>query len=156
MPILIDGHNLIGQLPMLSLRDPNDEEQLVGLLRSYQARTGKEITVIFDHGGVFALPTRRHHGRVEVLFAPYGSTADGVIARRVRRSRNPRGLVVVTSDRDLADKVTRHGARVRSSGAFASELINLQDAQAAQHAWKENPPSSDEVEAWLAMFGDRD
>jgi predicted RNA-binding protein with PIN domain len=153
MPILIDGHNLIGHLRLVSLRDPDDEGQLVSLLKSYQARTGKEIAVVFDPGGAFTLEYRRHHGRVEVLFAPYGSTADSVIARRVRRSRNPRGLLVVTSDRDLAETVTRHGARVRTAGAFASELVRLQDAPAA---WKENPPSPDEVEAWLAFFADSD
>ena len=43
MPILIDGHNLIGQMPGLSLEDPHDEEMLVTLLRSYRARTGKEV-----------------------------------------------------------------------------------------------------------------
>ncbi|MGD9375749.1 MAG: NYN domain-containing protein, partial [Anaerolineae bacterium] len=48
MPILIDGHNLVGKLPVLSLQDPDDEQKLIELLRSYQARTGKEVIVVFD------------------------------------------------------------------------------------------------------------
>ena len=33
MPLLIDGHNLIGQIPELSLADEDDEGKLVMLLR---------------------------------------------------------------------------------------------------------------------------
>ena len=53
MPILIDGHNLIGRLPAISLQDPDDEEKLARMLSSYRARTGKSITVVFDPGGEF-------------------------------------------------------------------------------------------------------
>ena len=50
MPILIDGHNLIGRLPDLRLDDPDDEAKLVLRLRAYAARTRKRITVVFDQG----------------------------------------------------------------------------------------------------------
>src|SRR5262245_8805655 len=38
MHLLVDGHNLIGQMPGLSLADPDDEAQLVLLLRGYAMR----------------------------------------------------------------------------------------------------------------------
>ena len=50
MPLLIDGHNLIGRLPDLRLDDPQDEAKLVARLRVYHARTGKRVTVVFDRG----------------------------------------------------------------------------------------------------------
>ena len=90
MPILIDGHNLIGRIPSLSLQDPHDEEKLVSLLKSYRARTGKALTVVFDPGDGPSLSERRKQGGVEIIFAPSGSNADSVIIRRVRRSRDPR------------------------------------------------------------------
>lgn len=153
MPILIDGHNLIGHLPMLSIEDPDDEEKLVRLLRSYRARTGKAITVVFDPGGAFALPSRRQLGGVEIVFAPHGSDADRVITRRVQRLRKPDEWLVVTSDRELADAVDRLGARVQSAEAFA---FNLTGSAAAAPDWRESPPSTDEVDAWLALFESRD
>lgn len=153
MPILIDGHNLIGQLPILSLEDPDDEEKLVRLLASYRARTGKAITVVFDPGGAYALPGSRRHGGVEVVFAPHGGSADGVIARRVRRSRNPQEWQVVTSDRKLTEAVTRQGARVLRAEDYAAELELPAEVEPDR---KELPPSPDEVESWLALFGDRD
>jgi hypothetical protein len=151
LPILIDGHNLIGQMPGLSLQDPHDEEKLVTLLRSYQARTGKAVTVVFDPGGGVLAQTQRIGG-VEVVFASPSSTADAVITRRVRASRNPRGWLVVTSDQQLAGTVSRHGARVQSAATFAAQLDRPTEAPPE---WREKEPLSDEVEAWLSLFENR-
>jgi predicted RNA-binding protein with PIN domain len=141
----------------VSLGDPDDEAQLVRLLVSYRARTGRKITVVFDPGGAFALSEVRRQGGVEVVFAPHGSTADSVIARRVRRSRNPRGWLVVTSDRKLADTVTQLGARVRSASDFALELSPASDAAPEDFLPPEKgtPPTPEEVDAWLALFEDQ-
>lgn len=149
MPVLIDGHNLIGRLPALSLQDPHDEEKLVRLLKSYRARTGKKVTVVFDPGEAFHLAQTRRFGEIEVVFAPHGSTADAVIAKRVRSSRNPRGWLVVTSDQRLAEIVRGHGARVQSAEEFGSRLGTPVEAPAA---WRETPPSPEEVKTWLALF----
>ena len=156
MPILVDGHNLIGQLPTLSLHDPDDEAKLILLLRSHRARTGKALTVVFDPGGAFSLPQVQRSGGVEVVFAPHGSSADAVIRRRVQRSRNPSAWLVVTSDRSLAEVVGRLGARVQSAEAFAAALSPLQEPEQDTSAWKDAPPSPAEVDAWLAMFENRD
>ena len=131
MPILIDGHNLIGRLPTLSLEDPHDEEKLVRLLSSYRAGTRKSITVVF---------------------APHNNSADAVIARRVGASRNPGGWLVVTSDHELAEKVARQGARVQSAESFA---LQLSQSPEAGSDWKDSPLSPDEVESWLGLFEGR-
>ena len=153
MPILIDGHNLIGRLPGVSLQEPDDEEKLARLLSSYRSRTGKAVTVVFDPGGAYALPRRRRLGGVEIEFAPHGSSADRVIQRRVQKARNPGEWQVVTSDRELAEAVSRLGARVQSAEAFASNMAAPADASPD---WRETPPSPDEVDSWLALFEGRD
>ena len=153
MPILIDGHNLIGRLPAISLQDPDDEEKLARLLSSYRARTGKAITVVFDPGGASALPRRRRLGGVEIVFAPQGSSADRAIARRVQKVHNPGEWLVVTSDRELSETVGHLGARVQSAEAFA---LDMTEATGALPDWRETPPSPDEVDSWLALFEDRD
>jgi len=151
MPILIDGHNLIGQMPGLSLRDPDDEDRLIAALRAWRARTGKKITVVFDPGAVFSLPETRRQGGIEVVFAARGSSADEVILRRVRRSHDRAGLTVVTSDRALARAVTQYGARVRPAEDLAAELSS--PAEAPEH---DISLSADELEAWLDLFDARE
>ncbi len=99
MPVLVDGHNLIGRLPDVSLEDPDDEARLVARLQAYAGRTGKRVTVVFDRGMPGGRSGDLSRRRVEVVFAPTGRNADRVLRERIRRSRDPRGLTVVTSDR---------------------------------------------------------
>jgi predicted RNA-binding protein with PIN domain len=153
VPILIDGHNLIGRMPAFSLQDPDDEAKLLRLLKSYRARTGKAITVVFDPGATYSLAETRREGGVDIIFARHGSSADAVIARHVAKSQNPQGWLVVTSDSDLASTVARQGARIISSEDFASELMELHDVQLNGGDVHLSP---EEVEAWLSLFEGQD
>jgi len=155
---LVDGHNLIGQLSSVSLGDPDDEEALVRLLRAYRARSGKAVTVIFDPGQGSALATRHRSGDVEVVFAAPGSTADAVIKRRVNKSNNPQSILVITSDRMLAEAVQGMGARVQDARDFGAVLegTGAEPSQDEVAGRKEQPPSPEEVDAWLTMFKEDD
>jgi predicted RNA-binding protein with PIN domain len=148
MPLLIDGHNLIGKLDDLHLDDPDDEAKLVSRLRAYCARKRKRATVVFDHG----LPGGRSPlsgGGVEVVFASTGRTADGILRERVRRARDPRGLIVVTSDHEIVAAVQAWGARVIRAEEFAARL------SAPQAAFADDVHlSAKEVKEWLKVFGD--
>jgi len=59
MEWLIDGHNVIGQMPDIGLDDPDDEQKLLWRLRRYRARTGRRIVVVFDPGGAYHPAARR-------------------------------------------------------------------------------------------------
>ncbi|HEY74358.1 MAG TPA: NYN domain-containing protein [Thermoflexia bacterium] len=153
MPLLIDGHNLIGRgrLPGLRLDDPNDEAKLVSWLRAYRARTRKHITVVFDHG----LPGGRSElsgGGVEVVFASGRHTADGILRERVRRARDPRGLTVITSDSEVIAAVKARGARVMRSEEFATQLSAPPPAGDGE---KNAHLSAEQVEEWLEIFEQR-
>jgi predicted RNA-binding protein with PIN domain len=149
MPVLIDGHNLIGHLSTISLDDPHDEEVLVRMLRAYRARTGKGITVVFDPGTGSPLRQTYRSGGVEVIFAAHGSTADAVIIQRLRKSKNAQSFMLITSDRELASQAVHLGARVQGAGEFAEKL----EGPAAQPpSWREQPLPAEDVQAWLAIF----
>ena len=152
MPLLIDGHNLIGQCPGLSLHEADDEEKLVRILVAYAARAGKRITVVFDPGELATLLQTRRLGGVEAVFAPFGSTADALIIRRVQHSRHPGEWLVVTSDRKLAEQVARMGARTRDAQSFAADACAPTAVELEQ---KQAPPTADEVEAWMRLFQGR-
>jgi uncharacterized protein len=160
MPYLIDGHNLIGQLPDLSLNDPNDEAQLVQKLNGFAARTGKRCVVIFDHG----LPggkSRMSTGSVEVVFASRPGEADDVMLRRIHEIRDAKGWIVVSSDNRVLDVARQKRMGTLRSADFAQLL---HDAP-TRIAGKPPPPtandkpsyvSPDEVEEWLKKFKGRD
>ena len=94
MPLLIDGHNLIGRLPDLDLDDPDDEAKLVARLRAYCIRARKHATVIFDRGLPGGRSRELSGGGVETVFASAGRTADSILRGRIHRTRDPRGLTV--------------------------------------------------------------
>ncbi|MBI1879799.1 MAG: NYN domain-containing protein [Chloroflexi bacterium] len=154
MQWLIDGHNLIGQMPNLRLDDPNDEAKLVEYLRSYRARTGHRVTVIFDAGAGYRPAETKKVGGVIVQFASHGQTADQIIVQRVRRVKNPQELIVVTSDRAVQQAARQARVRVLGARAFAQQLLPgssppTEDDQGSQVEIK---LSADEIEEWLKLF----
>jgi predicted RNA-binding protein with PIN domain len=151
MPTLIDGHNLIGKLPDIDLADPDDEAKLVQKLRTYCARTGKQVTVVFDRG----LPGGKSHelsgGGVDVRFASPGRTADGILRERIRNAKNPRGVTVVTSDRRIILDAEARRARVIRSEDFAERLSRKRGPAAEAD---EKPSSEGDLGYWLKQFGE--
>ena len=154
MPVLVDGHNLIGQLSSVSLGDPDDEEALVRLLRAYRARSAKSVVVIFDPGQGSALATRHRSGNIKVVFAAPGSTADTVIKHRINKNDNPQSILVITSDHMLAEAVQGIDARVQDAREFGAVLERNAAAPAQDEAAdrREQPLSPQEVAAWLTVF----
>ncbi|RZS38897.1 YacP-like NYN domain-containing protein [Herbihabitans rhizosphaerae] len=106
--LVVDGYNVTKTgYPELSLADQRD--RLVRQLSALAARTSAEVTVVFDGAGVVAVPTAAPRG-VRVLFSDPGVLADDVIRALVAAEPEGRPVVVVTSDRAVADSVRRRGA----------------------------------------------
>jgi SAM-dependent methyltransferase len=154
MPVLIDGHNLIGQLPQLSLSDPDDEAQLVMLLRRYATRRkGRKVVVVFD-GGVYGHPDNLNGYGVEVHFAKSPSDADSMLIKRIRAIKRRDEWQVVTSDRAVAGEAEAHGIPVVSSQLFAQRLMALHQPKASIQAKRNDRPlSKEEIAMWMEIFG---
>lgn len=154
MPILIDGHNLIGQLPGISLADPDDEAQLVLLLRRYAARSpGRKVIVIFD-GGVYGHPGNLNGYGVETSFAHAPANADAELIKRIRAVRRHADWLVVSSDRAVAGEAKAHSIPVLSSQEFARRLAtNAQPRASLREKRNERPMSKAELAEWLRLFG---
>ncbi|WP_406042490.1 NYN domain-containing protein [Micromonospora sp. NBC_00898] len=106
--LVVDGYNVtkrgFGEMSLEQQR-----KRLITGLGGIAAQTGDEVTVVFDgaermHG---LPPTPRG---VRVLFSHKGETADELIRRLVRAEPTGRPVVVISSDREVADGVRRHGA----------------------------------------------
>ena len=157
MSILIDGHNLIGQIADLSLSEPDDEAKLVQRLRIYRSIINRPITVVFDHGEHYVPPQSHSGGGVEVIFAQPQSSADEHIVHRIRQNRDPRQLLVVSTDHDIQAVARSYGAQVMTSQEFAQEIKRT---HAPKHKRRRRAPqepslSRREVEEWLTIFKNR-
>jgi predicted RNA-binding protein with PIN domain len=106
--LIVDGYNVSkAGYPELTLYD--QRTRLIARLGVLAARTAAEVTCVFDGAAVHAAADRRPRG-VRVLFSDPGVTADEVIRSLVAAEPSGRPLVVVSSDREVADGVRRRGA----------------------------------------------
>jgi hypothetical protein len=152
MIYLIDGHNVIGQLPDISLDDPNDEAILVQKLVGFSARTKRRCVVVFDHGlpgGTSRMSTRD----VQVVFASQRSTADRVMIERIGKIPDPVQWIVVSSDNDVLGAARGRKMQTLRSDAFAILLESppAPDIDVGENSIVELSPA--EVDEWLQFFG---
>ena len=147
MIFLVDGHNLIGKTPGLSLGDVDDEEQLVALLDSACRRLRKKAIVFFDPGA-HSGQTDLGSSWVQVRFA-HGKADDALVAYLEKQSDRA-ACTVVTSDQPLARRVRQLRGKVQSSESFAEELRAR--AAATKSRDEEEHSSPAEVEELLELF----
>ncbi len=125
MHIIIDGYNLIRQSEALRRFErfglEAGRKELLRLLSLYRKSRGHRITVVFD-GWMSGPPVeeREREGSILVVYSKRGEKADEVIKRMV--SKREEETVVVTSDRDLADSISRRGSAAIPALTFESRL----------------------------------
>ena len=156
MQYWIDGHNLIGKTPGLSLEDQDDEAKLVRLLKQWAGRERKrQVTVFFDAGLPGGEERSWSGGRVTVIFASVGRTADSLILSRIRQIDRKVGAeyTVITSDQAIIRGVTKQKMGHIYSEVFAA-MMRAEANPAPPPPVADDPVvSSDEVAEWLDLFG---
>lgn len=118
--LIVDGYNVSKTgYPDLPLAD--QRSRLVAQLGALGARTGAEITVVFDGAAVIAAPVRGSRG-VRVLFSDAGVIADDVVRDIVAAEPAGRPLLVATSDQEIVRSVRRRGAHTVASAVLLRRL----------------------------------
>jgi hypothetical protein len=154
--LVIDGHNLIGQMLEISLSDPHDEEKLIKRLEGYHRERGTSIIVVFDPGQA-PPPAKRLRGKgIKVLFAPPGSKADTLIINLIKKSPYPKGLTIVSSDREVRRAARARRAKMMTAQRFARMLSRPKRPPIKESTIKEKELSSSEVKEWMAIFEKKD
>lgn len=123
--ILIDGYNLIRQSEALSAMEraglQEGREALLERLASYKRIKHHPITVVFDGTHAHSpVQGRTRYKGINIIFSRPGELADTVIKRLVTRERER--AVVVSSDKEIADFATMHGAVTMGSLEFENKM----------------------------------
>ena len=152
--LLIDGHNLIGQTPGLSLADPNDEQKLVVMLRQYAARKNARIVVIFDSGNPGGKSKELSGGNVTAVFAGSHTIADRILMERIRELKKSGDWIVVSSDREVQQAAQQRRMTVWNSAEFARKMgpAPQRDAAIMPPEPKDSGLTKSEVDEWLRLF----
>lgn len=163
MPLLVDGHNVIGRAAGFMdgfdlSRNEESRERLINLLAKYRMMKSDKIHLFFDGGYNAAhLPRRTMERGLDILYSEAGSDADSDIKNTVSHHENPRGIRVVTSDVAIQKFVKRYGAKVIDSYVFLREVQQTLESSSIpddEPIEKYEGPSSDEVDFWEGVFGE--
>lgn len=122
--LVVDGYNVTKTgYPTMPLE--KQRLRLLGGLSMLAAQTGAEMTCVFD-GAELAAPVLLAPPRgVRVLFSKPGVTADELIRQLVRAEPPGRPVVVVSTDREVADGVAKAGARPVASALLLKRLSRV-------------------------------
>jgi predicted RNA-binding protein with PIN domain len=119
--LVVDGYNVTKNgYPDLPLEDQRN--RLVSGLAALAARTGAEVTCVFDGAEVQVRVPTAGARRVRVRFSPPGQIADELIRRLVRAEPTGRPITVCSADKEVVNGVRRFGARTVSPQALLARL----------------------------------
>ena len=140
MPFLIDGDNLLGTWPGRRRSDA-ERRRLAFEIDRFAVRRRRRMVVVFDGDSPPGLCLG-----ADVHFAGGARTADEVILDLLRREKDRRGWIVVTSDRSLGDQCRYMRAKTERSDLFRRRLTETRG--------DEKPETEDDIAYWLEQFGD--
>jgi predicted RNA-binding protein with PIN domain len=113
--VVVDGYNLAREA-WSGLAPEEERRRTVALLEEQAHRSGGPVTVVFDGDDDAVAPAASRV--VRVRFSASGTTADEAIAALVATLPAAQPVLVVSTDREVADDARRQGAAVMSSAAF--------------------------------------
>lgn len=118
----IDGNNLIGKIKSLWELQQKDKqssrEKLALILDTYFINRNHKVILFFDGHPNTAINT----SRLKIIYSE-NKTADDIIKLQIERTRNPRNVIVVTSDQRLMDYAKVCHCEVIPSNVFAANLL---------------------------------
>jgi len=151
MAYIVDGNNVMGQTPGWHRDKSKSRRRLLEQLAVFVRATNARVTVVFDGGPDKVAPEGSAFHGVKVLYSERGSNADARIERIVETAQDPRGLTVVTSDRQLAFLVKSGGAAVIRSGEFRKQIERVLQSRPRTEDGEEF--EAGDLDAWLRYFG---
>ena len=155
MALVIDGYNLIGATPDLSLADPKKEQLLVERLAAVGSSSRLKMTVIFDgHSDHWADTSMHRSGPITVLFTSPGLSADRYIIDRFIQKSSSSHRTVVTSDRDIMYHAKKQKVMIIKSEKF---WYYCKEQLGSKQSAAETPSDMSELEVrfWMRQFGDQ-
>ncbi len=147
---LIDAYNVIHRHPGLRGKLKKDftgaRETFLLKLAGFALRGNNEVVAVFDGTPAEAFPAS---GKLKIVYADPGKTADQKIKQLIDISRNPRNIVVVSSD----GEVVRYGHLNSCRVLTAQEFVRLLEHEEKQGG-DEKPvgETEREREEWLRLF----
>ncbi|MBK9118803.1 MAG: NYN domain-containing protein [Phycisphaerales bacterium] len=158
MPLVVDGNNLLYAANAVSSSSLQiGRSMLCDRLGMWAERRDERVHVVFDGPQPKAALARQiGHPAIQVTFSGPGVSADAVLEKLLQNDSAARRVVVVSSDRAVAQAAKRRGARPMAADVFWRTLereLARPLRQRLEPAEKEAGLDPGSVAEWLAEFG---
>lgn len=145
---IVDGNNLIGRMSDLRSLQQKDKqasrEKLAVVLERYFIRKKAKVTLHFD--GFANDPIKI--SRIKIAYSE-NRTADERIKNQIETSKNPKNLILISSDNNLQSFAKVCACSIIKSEDFVKQLYSSQD----NNEEKERIASIDDPEEFKKLFG---
>jgi predicted RNA-binding protein with PIN domain len=161
MKLLVDGYNLLHASGVFG--QPSDPPTLETARRALLAllaaqltdRERRRATIVFDgKEAPPGLPSESSYQQISVVFSRRKTTADELIAEMIAAEKQPKQLVVVSSDHSVQRSARQRGVTFHDSEAWLRTMQQRQSSTAAPAESRDHVPSADEVASWLQEFSE--
>jgi predicted RNA-binding protein with PIN domain len=158
MPYIIDGNNLVGCFPDISLDDPEARSRLLSVVRKFHENKKNNIIIVFDGEPDEGVRKQMTSSKFTIVYPEIGHSADDEIKEILSGFNYYKDVVVVTSDRELKTFAKKKGAKTINSIEFYFELKRFSHIYGKK---QENQKRIDaelsetEVDQWLKIFNKR-
>jgi predicted RNA-binding protein with PIN domain len=124
---IIDGNNLIGKIPSIKkLQRSNKQasrEKISFLLGRYFAKRKASVSLHFDGYPGESIKV----SGIKIRYSE-NRTADERIKTEIEKSKNPKNIIVVTSDNNVAEFARVCSCQIIKSEEFSKQLLNSNSA----------------------------
>ena len=157
MRYLIDGYNLLFRIAKPGRALEKKREALIAELNQVIDDFKLKATVVFDgsHPGI-SHAMRHHFAALEIIYTYQNLSADEYIIEEVNSARRPEEIIVITSDRGLAQTCKNLGAKTQTIETFISSLkkktIKKKKRQRESRPETAFKDSNAEINRLLAIF----
>lgn len=122
MHYFIDGYNLLFRVTKANEELERNRNAFIRDLSEKVTLLHIDATLVFDSQFQPGEISRSHVNRLEVIYTNEGETADDCILRLLAATANPFNETIVTSDKRLAWRARRKGAKSETVERFVKEI----------------------------------
>lgn len=151
--IIIDGYNLIHRVKelreFLKIDIQHARIELINRLTGLISRKNISIRLVFD-GDRVGQPSHQSINKIHVIYSIKPQIADTVIKQFVDKSKNPKNLLVVSSDSSVYQYAKSAKAQAIRSEEFYSKYLDSKKSSPSPNLQEEM--SQHELQNWVDIF----
>ena len=156
MHYFIDGYNLLFRLVSSKSSLEKQRKQVLVLLNDEISSLSLNATIVFDSSERGRPESvRGHFDALEMVFTTKEQTADAYIVKEIENSPHPQQEVVVTSDRELANRCRQLGSKAQSIEDFLAWLLKKKKQKKKRQTTRIFKDSDRELMRLLEIFEKR-